>query len=70
MDLFTSHRQHQPLRYRSGDPKIQKAEGYNAFNSSLTSYVAVYVNPPWSFLQEVVDEIIQESRLVLLVTPR
>jgi len=69
VDLFASHRQHQLPRYYSVDPNDQYAEGYNAFNFRWTPEVTVYVNPPWSLLDEVVDKIIQDGTRVLLVTP-
>ena len=70
VDLFASHRQHQLPRYYSVDSSDQYAEGYNAFNFRWTPEVTVYVNHPRSFLDEVVDKIIQDGTRVLLVTPR
>ena len=70
VDLFASRRQHQLPRYYSADHNDQNSEGYNAFNFRWTSEVTVYVNHPWSLLDDVVDKIIQYGTRVMLVTPR
>ena len=58
IDLFASAGQHQLARYCTSDPTDAQAEGYNAFNFLWTPGVALYLNPPWSLLAQVVDKIL------------
>ena len=69
IDLFASARHHQLPRYYSVDRKDSRAEGYNAFNFLWTPDIMLYINPPWTLLDEVMDKIIRDGSRCLLVTP-
>ena len=60
IDLFASARQHQLPSYCTADPHDHNAEGYNAFSFFWTPGIALYINPPWSLLDQVVDKIVRE----------
>ena len=51
------------------DPTDAQAEGYNAFNFLWTPGVALYLNPHWSLLAQVVDKILVDGTQGLLVAP-
>ena len=54
-DMFASCHHHQLPRYLSANVKDTHAEGYNAFNYHWDSDVVLYINPPWSLLDQVID---------------
>ena len=70
IDLFASARHHQLPRYYSIDRKDPHAESYNAFNFLWSSDTMLYINPPWTLLDEVIDKIIWYGSRFLLVTPQ
>ena len=70
VDMCVSWHYHQLPRYFSANVKDPHAEGYNVFNYHWDSDVVMYMNSPWSFLDQVIDKIIADKRTVLLVTPR
>ena len=70
IDVFASARHHQLPRYYSVDRNDSRAEGYNAFNFLWSPDTPLYINPPWTLLDEVMDKIIHDSSQCLLVTPR
>ena len=69
IDLFASARHHQLSRYYSAVRDDSSAEGYNAFNFTWTPDVMLYINPPWTLLDAVIEKIAQEVTRCLLVTP-
>ena len=69
VDMFASARQHQLPRYYTADPHDQNAEGYNAFNFNWSPGLALYINPPWSLLDQVVDKIVRDGTRGLVVAP-
>ena len=69
IDLFASAVQQQLARYCTADTTDAQAEGYNAFNFLWTPGVALYLNPPWSLLAQVVDKILVDGTQGLLVAP-
>ena len=50
--------------------KNTHAEEYKAFNYHWYPVAVMYMNPPWSLLDQVIDKIIADKSTVLLVTPR
>ena len=69
-DMFASWHHHQLPRYFSTNVKDKQAERHNAFNYHWDSDVVLYINSPWSLLDQVIDKIIADKSTVLLVTPR
>ena len=69
LKMFVSWHHQQLPRYFSANVKDTRADGYNAFCYHCDSDVVMYMNPPWSLLDQIIDKIIVNKSTVLLVTP-
>ena len=69
-DMFASWHHHQLPRYFSDNINDTHAEEYNASTTTGIPMEVLYMNPPWSLLDQVVGKIIAGKSTVLLVTPR